>query len=484
MWRFRQGWIGLAGDLLLLWEALRFLWEWRYTRWLLEMANVGQAIDFVLDHWKHPGWVGVLVGNPLVQFLTIIVGLSLIFWDARRSKADKAQSFKPAPRQMIIAGLVVIAIGLVIAGIGLWQQSHTQAPTASLVSPQQQTKASDAAPSENKTSIYTVDEIQEMLGALRDIRKVINDQTTPAYEATQNIGWERLLTTGGAAALAAKLATIRDPMRQSFKDLTKLLYDNRHYDLELRPVVSGYDSAYGWMDGSLTSIINDLNKYPTASADVLIALVRDRFVEWANGMGANFASWYGQMDACITAKTKELREWPRVARPTQQQPVAAPLSLSPFEWGFERYPWYPFIGMSADADKRILVHFFQAQGFNRTKDPITKVHGYVRSDRTNVQYPIYFNLGRNRATESEINPIPVDAIIDIRAPFLPNDGLIPVQQFLNEIVPFTFFFEYDGKTYRRSFSLDEIEPLIRQYEQEIRKSSVQPPQMSKKDESK
>src|SRR6202035_3457810 len=267
MWRFRQGWSGLAGDLLLLWEALRFLWEWRYTRWLLEMANVGQAIDFVLDHWKHPGWVGVLVGNPLVQFLTIIVGLSLIFWDARRSKADKAQSFKPAPRQMIIAGFVVIAIGLVIAGIGLWQQSHTQAPTASLVSPQQQTKASDAAPSENKTSIYTVDEIQEMLGALRDIRKVINDQTTPAYEATQNIGWERLLTTGGAAALAAKLATIRDPMRQSFKDLTKLLYDNRHYDLELRPVVSGYDSAYGWMDGSLTSIINDLNKYPTASAD-------------------------------------------------------------------------------------------------------------------------------------------------------------------------------------------------------------------------
>lgn len=171
---------------------------------------------------------------------------------------------------------------------------------------------------------------------------------------------------------------------------------------------------------------------------------------------------------------------------TKRELAAAksPAKPSDFEWGFERHPGYNFIGMSADADKRILVHFFQAQGFNRTKDPIAKIHAYVRSDRTNVQYPIYFNLAGQRATESEINPIPVDAIIDIRAPFLPNNGLMPVQKFLNEVVPFTFFFEYDGKTYRHSFSLSDVEPLIRAYEQEVRKSSVRPPQMSKKDASK
>lgn len=170
--------------------------------------------------------------------------------------------------------------------------------------------------------------------------------------------------------------------------------------------------------------------------------------------------------------------------PTLQETTQPTIRLSDFEWGFERHPGYFFIGMSADADKKILVHFFQAQGFNRTKDPITKVHAYVRSDRTNVQYPIYFNLNGKRAAESEINPIPVDAIIDIRAPFLPNDGLIPVQQFLDETVPFTFFFEYDGKQYRRTFTLDEIEPLIRDYEQTVRKSSVKPPQMTAKSPSK
>jgi hypothetical protein len=55
MHRLRQGWIGVIGDLLLLWELLRLLWAWRWSRWLLEMANVGQAIDFVLEHWEHPG---------------------------------------------------------------------------------------------------------------------------------------------------------------------------------------------------------------------------------------------------------------------------------------------------------------------------------------------------------------------------------------------------------------------------------------------
>jgi hypothetical protein len=165
-------------------------------------------------------------------------------------------------------------------------------------------------------------------------------------------------------------------------------------------------------------------------------------------------------------------------------PTATPKSpMSDFEWGFERYPGYYFIGMSADVDQKLLVHFFQAQGRNKTGNPLTKVDGYVRSDRTGQKYPIYFNVppGATRASPSEINAIPVDAIIDLRAPFLANDGLMPLKQFLAEVIPFTFFFEYDGKTYRRSFSLAEIEPLIRQYEQDIRKSSVNPPQMSKKD---
>lgn len=127
------------------------------------------------------------------------------------------------------------------------------------------------------------------------------------------------------------------------------------------------------------------------------------------------------------------------SKPNPAVAAAPARALSDFEWGFEKYPGYDFIGMSPDSEQKLLVHFFQAQGHNRTGDPLTKVDGYVRSDRTGRKYPIYFNVppGATRALPSEINAIPVDAIIDVRAPFLPNDGLMPTKQFLAEIVPFT-----------------------------------------------
>src|SRR5208283_3947317 len=101
--------------------------------------------------------------------------------------------------------------------------------------------------------------IEEMLGVLRKIRSIIDDQTTPAYEATQFIDWNHSLAKGDTATLIAKLTAIRDPMRQAHMDLDKLLYDNRHYDLELRPVTGNYSVAFNWMDGALTPLIDNLN---------------------------------------------------------------------------------------------------------------------------------------------------------------------------------------------------------------------------------
>lgn len=50
--------------------------------------------------------------------------------------------------------------------------------------------------------------------------------------------------------------------------------------------------------------------------------------------------------------------------------------------------------------------------------------------------------------------------------------------FLAENVPFTFFFEYDGKKYRYTFTLEDIEPDLLNYERKVRMRSASPPVMT------
>jgi hypothetical protein len=121
---FRQSTVGIFGDLLLLLPLLPRLLEWvlelRFVRVVLGMANLGQAVDFAIQHLENPGWLG----NGWVQATIIAIGLAFIFWD------HKKPSWLPSPelssRQMIIGGLVIVVIGAVIAGVGVWQlQSST-----------------------------------------------------------------------------------------------------------------------------------------------------------------------------------------------------------------------------------------------------------------------------------------------------------------------------------------------------------------------
>jgi hypothetical protein len=142
------------------------------------------------------------------------------------------------------------------------------------------------------------------------------------------------------------------------------------------------------------------------------------------------------------------------------------------EWNFDATG--PFIGMTAEPDDQIRIFNFQARGWNRTGDPITKIGGYVRSDKTNRRYPIKINDGHGTMIEPHrVRLIPVDQSFDIAAPFGTASRVITVREFVNEIVPFTFFFEYDGKEFRRTFTWEQIEPRLRAYEQVIRQSFKQ-----------
>src|ERR1700730_7516246 len=121
MRRFNYGPLGIVGIVLVVAGAvadiLRLALEWPLLRRLLEMANLGQAIDFALDHWQHPGWLG----NPWIQILIIAVGLALIFWDRRRP--EWLPSAEVSPSKIILGGLIIIVLGVIVVCTGIWQQS-------------------------------------------------------------------------------------------------------------------------------------------------------------------------------------------------------------------------------------------------------------------------------------------------------------------------------------------------------------------------
>lgn len=104
-----------------------------------------------------------------------------------------------------------------------------------------------------------------------------------------------------------------------------------------------------------------------------------------------------------------------------------PEKSSDFNWGFERHKGYNFIGMS-QMDGKIVIHQFQAQGRNLTPDLLVKVRGHVRSDRTGKEFEIVFNLAGQMAKADEINPIPVNAIVDTRAYFSDDEKPISMEK--------------------------------------------------------
>ena len=118
---FRQSTVGILGDLLLILPFLPRFLEWvlelQIIRVGLGMANLGQAVDFAIQHLENPGWLG----NGWVQLAAIAVGFTFIFWDRKRP------SWLPSPelssRQMIIGGLIIIVLGVAVVGIGLWRSS-------------------------------------------------------------------------------------------------------------------------------------------------------------------------------------------------------------------------------------------------------------------------------------------------------------------------------------------------------------------------
>jgi hypothetical protein len=124
-------------------------------------------------------------------------------------------------------------------------------------------------------------------------------------------------------------------------------------------------------------------------------------------------------------------------------------------------------------DGGVRISSFHAKGHNHSKEPITDVAGYIRSDITNQQFPMAFNVQGSIVPPKETNGIPPlsEFVVTVQFPLheetfsLPGGVTttktgVPSAQFLTEYAPFVFVFQYDGRTYKRTFSREYVEKQI------------------------
>jgi hypothetical protein len=155
-------------------------------------------------------------------------------------------------------------------------------------------------------------------------------------------------------------------------------------------------------------------------------------------------------------------------------------SVALLEWSFEDSNTY-FLGLVGGVGDRTWVKSFQASGQNTSDRSFRRISGYVRSDITNQTFPMFFNVSGSAVHPQETTGIPPHARFAITVPFPdqfpnfqpPNQSGISAERFLVDFAAFTFVFEYDGQTYERHFSTNEIESLITRFNRAAR-GSVEP----------
>jgi hypothetical protein len=170
--------------------------------------------------------------------------------------------------------------------------------------------------------------------------------------------------------------------------------------------------------------------------------------------------------------------------------ISTPRPLGRITWNFEEaaHGFSYFLNMIKVPGQETKILGFQAHGKNNSGDPVSQFSGYLRSDLTNAPLPIYILaqdddeskiaacIPRVPTLPRETFGIPSFADFDVGtydksfAEFA-KDG-ISLAKFLSDFVPFTVVLEYDGTTYTRHFSKDEVAKQIDIFEKSLSLESI------------
>jgi hypothetical protein len=294
------------------------------------MANVGQAVDFVLDHWQHPGWLG----NPWVQFSTMIIGLGLIYLDKKRPALF---ALKVTNRQMIIGGLVVIVIGVVMVAVGIWQEQPAEGSSASGASsrsvsepppaqsrPQAQTQpqspvASAPLPTARSSLPSFPNDKARLNEALVKIHGIIKPgllRSIDQFHGGSGLqSFEDGPPGGGYGPLLARMKQRRDEIETAEAEIKAVLDDSEYSYLSayLTPIVtpSPYRMStnnYQSLDAQMRNFLNSLEvfsqQFPNPDGRINSVLV-NQGAPLQVGM-TNYTNWARQTVAKIEEAQKEL----------------------------------------------------------------------------------------------------------------------------------------------------------------------------------
>jgi hypothetical protein len=134
-----------------------------------------------------------------------------------------------------------------------------------------------------------------------------------------------------------------------------------------------------------------------------------------------------------------------------------------------------FLNMQKPANQEVRIIGFGAHGKNNSAEPISDFEANLRSDATNETIPIYIVAAEADAVNActlAAPTLPKDTlgipgfadfdIVSYEKPYVLNvlyDGKA-LSNFLRTFVPFTIIMHYDGKTYQRRFSKDEVDRQV------------------------
>lgn len=149
-----------------------------------------------------------------------------------------------------------------------------------------------------------------------------------------------------------------------------------------------------------------------------------------------------------------------------------PSSSSPIVWTFGDGP-HPVLGMRGGGDARPLISRLQITGTNSSDSPLMGIDGYVRSNVTNREYPLYFQSNGRFIRTIDTNGVPPHTDFMIIAPFADDpekfEALqIPATKFMAEFGDLTLSIHWDGGQYTHHFPRAELEGAIDNFERSLR----------------
>jgi hypothetical protein len=275
-------WTALAGVLLTVpgwWSGFKWLLDW------------GGRID-VFKTWGSALIEHLPTVPPWAGLVLLALGLIIIWWDLRgRGSPDLAAS----PVKDIVA------------------PAHIEVPI----------EVAQKAPIFRPH--YAVSEIETMIAALQRMRAVVHQKGYSLYEEASALyqNWQPAMWNHSQLPDAEKIRGVADKLRSFSQrareiapELQKIIFENQAYQDVLRPVFREAKGSPGGMTGPLDRLVADLSTIldliggTQPQSNGMFRFLTSHYQEWHTEL-QNLGQWNGSVEARITEKTKELREWRR-----------------------------------------------------------------------------------------------------------------------------------------------------------------------------